>query len=464
MSSNSKLVHHKQQRIRSVAANCDSYSFFNLLTGPEMLSKVEELLPEEHRERQFPPTEALSMFLAQAMREDRSCQKAVNDAAVKRVVSGLSPCSTATGGYCQARKRLSLEMVSTLACYTGELMSGEVPAQWRWYGKRVRLIDGATATLPDTPANQASYPQQSGQKPGLGFPIVRIVGIICLSSGALLNASVGSCSGKGSGEQTLLRGMLDTFSAGDVVMGDALFATYFLLASLIEKGVDGVFEQQGARKRVTDFRRGEQLGPKDHLIHLPKPKQKPDWMSQEDYESAPECITVRELETKSKVLVTTLLSPKTYQKHKIKALYKKRWHVEVDLRHIKTTLGMETLSCKTPQMVEKEMWVYFLAYNLIRLLMAQSALLADILPRQLSFKHTVQLWLAWSQNTQATGSQADEGILFILIAQRTVGNRPGRVEPRAVKRRPKPFPLLMKQREKAREKIRKHGHPKKIRA
>jgi hypothetical protein len=355
-------------------------------------------------------------------------------------------------------------MVSTLACYTGELITDEVPHRWRWHGKRVRLIDGTTATLPDTPANQTVYPQQSGQKPGLGFPIVRIVGIICLSSGALLNGAVGSFSGKGCSEQTLLRGMLDSFRPGDLAMGDAFFATYFLLVWLIENGVDGVFEQLGTRKRVTDFRRGKHLGPKDHLIEYLKPKQKPDWMSQEDYDRAPQSITVREMKTKGKVLVTTLLSPKTYPKHELKELFKQRWHVELDLRNIKTTLGMETLSCKTPEMIEKEIWVYFLAYNLIRLLMAQSALLADILPRQLSFKHTVQLWLAWSRNTQAADIQADEGVLFILIAQKIVGNRPGRVEPRAVKRRPKPYPLLMEAREKAREKIQKYGHPKKLRA
>jgi hypothetical protein len=463
MSSNNKHRGCKQQRIQTLVKNSDSYSFFNLLTGPDLLEKLEQLLPEEYRERQFPPTETLSMFLAQAMSEDRSCQKAVDDAAVKRAVGGLSPCSTATGGYCQARKRLPLEIPLTLACYIGELIGREVPEQWCWKGKRVHLIDGTTATLPDTPANQADYPQQSGQKPGLGFPIVRMVGIICLSSGALLNASVGRYSGKGSSEQSLLRGMLDTFSPGDLVMGDAFFATYFLLAWMIEQGVDGVFEQLGARQRVTDFRRGQQLGPKDHLIEIFKPK-KPDWMSQEDYERAPQSITVRELKTKGKVLVSTLLSPKAYPKHEMKELFKQRWHVELDLRNIKTTLGMETLSCKTPQMVEKEIWVYFLAYNLIRLLMSQSALLTDVLPRQLSFKHTVQLWLAWSQNTQATGAQVDEGTLFILIAQKTVGNRPGRVEPRAVKRRPKPYPLLMEIRKKARERIRKHGHPKKIKA
>jgi len=461
MISNSKLVSCKQHQIESTANKCDAYRFFNLLTGPEMLSQVEALLPETHRERQFPPTETLSMFLAQAMNADRSCQQIVNDAAVKRIVGGLSLCSTNTSGYCQARQRLPLDMVSSLARYTGELMNKQIPTDWRWHKKRVHLIDGTTLSLPDTAANQAIYPQPSGQKPGLGFPICRVVGVICLSSGALLNASLGSTKGKGSSEQCLLRGMLDTFNEGDLVLGDAFFGTYFLLAKLRAQGVDAVFEQLGARRCVTDFRRGKRLGAKDHLIELSKPKKKPGWMTQEEYDKAPEKLTLRELKVKGKVLITTLLSAKDYPKYELGTLYKKRGHIEVDLRHIKTTLGMETLSCKTPQMVEKEMWVYFLAYNLIRLLMAQSALLADVLPRQLSFKHTVQLWIAWSQQTYGVGISVDEGQLFILIAQKTVGNRPDRIEPRAVKRRPKPFPLLMQRREIARNKVKKHGHPKK---
>jgi len=461
MATNNKLVRYKQQRIQSMVNTSDSYRFFNLLTGPEMLSKVEDLLPAAHRERQFPPTETLSMFLAQAMSEDRSCQKAVNDAVVKRIVGGFSPCSTGTGGYCQARQRLPLDMVSTLARYTGELMNKQIPDHWRWQGKRVHLIDGTTVSLPDTAANQAVYPQSSGQKSGLGFPICRVVGVICLSSGAVLNASLGSCKGKGTSEQSLLRRMLGTFGSGDLILGDAFFGTYFLLATLLDQGVDAVFEQLGARKRVTDFRQGERLGPKDHLVKLVKPKQKPGWMTQEEYDSAPDILTIRELKIKGKVLITTLLSAKEFPKQALSALYRKRWHVEVDLRNIKTTLGMETLSCKTPDMVEKEMWIYFLAYNLIRLLMAQSALLSDVQPRQLSFKHTVQLWLAWSQQTQANGTQMDEGMLFVLIAQKTVGNRPGRIEPRAVKRRPKPFSWLMEERGLARNKVKMHGHPKK---
>jgi len=464
MTTNNKLARCKQQRIQTMAHASDSYRFFNVLTGPEMLSKVEALLPAAHRERQFPPTETLSMFLAQAMSEDRSCQKAVNDAMVKRIAGGFSPCSTGTSGYCQARQRLPLDMISTLTRDTGKLINKHTPDHWRWQGKRVHLIDGTTVGLPDTAANQAVYPQSSGQKLGLGFPICRVVAVICLSSGAVLNTAMGSCKGKGTSEQCLLRRILDTFDSSDLILGDAFFGTYFLLAILIERGVDAVFEQLGARKRVTDFRQGERLGPKDHLIKLTKPKKKPIWMTQEAYDSAPDTLTIRELKIKGKVLITTLLSAKGFPKHELSTLYKKRWHVEVDLRNIKTTLGMETLSCKTPGMIEKEMWIYFLAYNLIRLLMAQSALLSNLQPRQLSFKHTVQLWLAWRQQTQENRAQMDEGILFILIAQKTVGNRPDRIEPRAVKRRPKRFPLLMGKRELAKMRVKIHGHPKKIKA
>jgi len=461
MTINSKLARHQQQRIQNHIDNSDAYRFFNLLTSPELLTAVEDLLPT-HRERLYPPTETLSMYLSQAISQDRSCQKAVNDAAVKRVVGGLPFVSTSTGGYCRARQRLPLSMVSELVCCTGELIDRQIPEQWRWQGRRVHLIDGTCITMPDTVANQVEYPQQSLQKPGLGFPICRLVGVICLSSGAILNAAIGRFNGKGSDEQTLLRTLLDTFDAGDLVLGDAFYGTYFLLATLLDKGVDAVFEQMGARKRVTDFRTGKRLGSKDHVVELTKPKRKPDWMAQTQYDSVPERLRIRELGIDGKVLITTLLSAKKTSRKQLSRLYKRRWQIEVDFRHIKTTMGMETLSCKTPDMNKKEIWVYFLAYNLIRLLMAQSALLADILPRQISFKHALQLWQAWSQQGASMILDNGEEMLFILMAQQRVGNRPGRIEPRAVKRRPKAYPLLMKPRVEARAEARKYGHPRKL--
>jgi len=451
----------QQQRVRRQIDNSDSYAFFNLLTGPELFDKVESLLPA-HRERQFPPTETLSMFLSQALSADRSCQKAVDEAAIKRLVAGLTPCSTHTGAYCHARMRVPLEMVQTLSGYVGQWIGARAPHAWHWRGHPVRLVDGTTLGMPDTPANQAAYPQPRSQKPGLGFPLCRMVGLVCLGSGALLNAAIGHYRGKGGDEQSLLRSILDTLERGDLLLGDAFYATYFLLCTLRERGIDAVFEQHGSRQRTTDFRRGQRIGARDHLIVLPKPVMKPDWMSQADYEQAPQSLTVRELRTGGKTLVTTLLCPKHTSKAAFKSLYRSRWHIELDLRNIKTTLGMEQLSCQTPAMVIKEIWVYLLAYNLIRLMMAQAALLANRLPRQLSFKHAVQIWIAWTQHADRIDHDDKLYGLFVLIAEQRVGDRPGRIEPRALKRRHKPYPMLTKPRATMREYVREHGHPKKL--
>jgi hypothetical protein len=449
----------QQRRISSQVRNSDAYSFFNLLTGPALFDKVESLLPQ-HRERRFPPTETLSMFVAQALSADRSCQQAVDEAAMKRLAAGLAPCSTHTGAYCRARMRLPVEMVTTLAGYVGQWISAHAPDAWHWRGRPVHLVDGTTVRMPDTPANQAAYPQPCTQKPGLGFPLCRMVGLVCLGSGAVLQAAIGGYKGKGSDEQSLLRSILDTLEHGDLLLGDAFYATYFLLCTLRERGIDAVFEQYGARQRSTDFRVGKRLGVRDHLITLQKPATRPAWMSQTDYEQVPQSLTVRELRTGGKTLVTTLLCPKHTDKSALKLLYRSRWHVELDLRNIKTTLGMQRLSCQTPAMAIKEIWIYLLAYNLIRLMMAQAASLADRLPRQLSFKHTVQIWISWTQHMHSLGEDKFHD-LFVLIAQQRVGERPGRIEPRAIKQRPSLYPLLTKPRHIARAHIANHGHPQK---
>ena len=462
MHANQRRGEQQQRCVERHARRADAVTLFNLLSGPQLLARVEAALPE-HRERLYPPTETLSMFVAQVLSADGSCQQAVDAAQVRRLVDGLEPGSTDTGAYCKARLRLPLKMISTLARECGGLVARDAPSWWQWRGRRVLLVDGATTRLADTQANQAVYPQPRSQKPGLGFALARMVALLCLGSGALCDAAVGPCVGKGGDEQSLLREMLDSVQAGDVLLGDAFYATYFLLWELIGGGVDGVFEQYGARKRSTDFATGESLGVRDHIIEIAKPAKRPEWMSPYEYEQAPAMLKVREIETSGKILVTTFLDAKEMPKHLLKALYRRRWHVELDLRNIKTTLGMEELRCKTPEMAIKELWVYLLAYNLIRLLMAQSALLADQIPRQLSFKHTVQIWLAW----QHLGGESQDGTciqaLLVLIGHPRVSLRAGRIEPRALKRRSNTFGLLMEPRDQARERVRQHGHPKKQR-
>lgn len=215
----------QQARVRRRAERADAYAFFNALTSPELLDVVESLLPS-HRERRFPPTETLSMFLSQALSADRSCQRAVNEAAVKRLVGGLPRISTHTGGYCRARLRLPPSMPASLVRHTGRVMSERASSAWRWRGHPVRLVDGTTLALPDTEANQAVYPQSRSQAPGLGHPRCRLVGLVCLGSGAVLDAAIGGYRGKGNDEQTLLRTLLDTLQSGDLLLGDAYYASY----------------------------------------------------------------------------------------------------------------------------------------------------------------------------------------------------------------------------------------------
>lgn len=226
---NQSTVSHQHSRIIHKGNSLDGLSFFNQLTSDQLFDEVESLLPD-HRERLFPPTETLSLFLSQAVSDDRSCQNAVNQSATTRMVNGLPRCSTGTGGYCRARKRLPLEMIKHLTLFTGKLIDQHVSDDWRWRGRHVRIVDGTTVTLPDTPENQQAYPQISNQKPGLGFPICHLVAITCLASGALLNAETCRYGGKGSDEQSLLRRMLNTLNSNDILLADAFYATYFLLA------------------------------------------------------------------------------------------------------------------------------------------------------------------------------------------------------------------------------------------
>ncbi len=429
--------------------------FFNLLTGPELLAMTDSLSPE-HRERLYTPTVVLSMFMGQVLEADGSCQKAVDSWAAQRAADGLSVQSVNTGAYCKARQRLPIEMVSTLARYTGERLSERARAGWGWRGRCVKLVDGTGILMPDTAANQACYPQPSSQAVAVGSPLARLVGVICLSTGALLDAAMGPHAGKGTSELGLLRKLVSAFACGDVMLADAFYCNFFLIAALQALGVDVLFAQNGARN--TDFRRGEKLGTRDHRVSWPKPKARPEWMSGEDFAALPDELILREVKVGKKILVTSMLCPRTVCKTALGQLFRQRWNVELDLRAIKTTLQMAELSCNTPQMNEKELWVHFLAYNLIRMLMAQAAAKAAVKPRQLSFKHTVQLWSAWLASRLCKQRGAAIGLLFDLIGQLRVGNRPGRVEPRARKRRPKPYPWLKIPRAHARANITAHGH------
>ena len=251
------------------------------------------------------------MFLRQVLEADGSCQKAVNGWAAQRAADGLSLCSVRTGGYCRARQRLPLEVVSTLTRETGRLLSQKALAPWLRRGRSVKLVDGTGISMPDTPENQERYPQPSTQAPGVGFPLARLVMVICLATGAALDMAVGPHSGKGTGELGLVRGLLQCFSPGDVMLADALYCNYFLIATLMAAGVGVLFEQNGSR--ITDFRRWLSLGTRDHVVHWPKHATRPEWMTPEQYTGFPDELRVREVKVAHQVLVTTLLNPSQCQ-------------------------------------------------------------------------------------------------------------------------------------------------------
>lgn len=441
-----------ERRLGSVQA----MEFFNVLTSPELIEMTEALMPA-HRERLYPPTVTLSMFMQQTLQADGSCQNVVNGWAAQRLAAGLRPISVRTGAYCRARKRLAQSLVQGLTRESARLLSQNASMHWRWRGRAVKLIDGTGVSMPDTESNQAAYPQPRSQAAGIGFALTRMVVVTCLATGAVLDAANGPFRGKGSGELGLFRTLSAAFEPGDLVLADALYCNYFLICTLARDGVDVLFEQHGARR--TDFRRGQSLGPRDHLVRWPKPA-RPAWMTCEQYAQFPEELELRETKVRHRVLVTTLVEHRRVDKQSLSDLYARRWNVELDLRSLKTTMGMQTLHCQTPEMNEKELWVHLLAYNLIRMLMAQAARLAGVDPRKLSYKHTCQLWTQWV--CRGLSTRTDVSPLLRLIAQVRVGHRPGRIEPRVRKQRPKPYPWLNEPRAVVRDRVRKHGHPKRV--
>ena len=401
-------------------------------------------------------------FLAQVLSKEKACTAAVARILVLRLALDLPPCAAETGAYCKARAKLPERFLQRLAVDVGQQVERAAPAAWLWKGKHVFLADGSTVSMPDTPANQQAYPQPRSQKPGLGFPILRVVVLLALATAVLTGAAFGPYVGKQQGEPALLRTLLGHLQAGDVLLGDRYDGTYWMVALALGRGVDVVLRLHHRRK--VDFEQGTRLGPDDHVVVWKKPK-RPAWLDEETYAGLPDTLTIRELRapisrrgyrTKELVVVTTLRDTAQYAKEDIADLYHKRWHVELDRRSLKAHLGMDILRCKTPAMVRKEIWTYFLAYNLTRQVMAQAAREHGVTPRQLSLMGAVQTLNEF--RGVLVGATADTleqlaAALWEAVVSHRVGDRPDRWEPRAVKRRPKPLRYLTKPRAEARAEL-----------
>lgn len=412
-------------------------------------------------DRIFSPLVTLWVFLGQVLSADHSCRAAVARLNAHRVARGLKPCSPHTGAYCQARKRLPEAFFAGVALRAGRALDAAVDRGWLWKRRRVYVYDGSSVTMPDTPANQAAYPQPVAQKPGLGFPLARIGAVFSLACGAVVGLGTCRYAGKGQSDLGLLRTLLDVFRPGDVMLADRLMCAWTEMVMLQLRGVDCVCRFTSHRK--ADFRLGRRLGEGDHVVVWPKPP-KPRTIDREAYAALPASLTVREcrvrvdrpgFRVRTLIVATTLLDPKEVPKNELAQLYRARWHGELDLRSLKQTLQMDVLRCKTPELVRKELWTHILAYNLIRTVMAQAATRHGVEPRSISSKGAAQTLEAFQPVIALRGEddaafrRAVYDQLLAAIAGHRVGDRPDRYEPRRRKRRPKPYDRLMKPRHEA---------------
>ena len=396
-------------------------------------------------------------FLAQALRDGKgaACAAAVADiTAYQHQIGAAAPCGD-TGDYCRARAKLDPNALRHLVVRGARALEAQAPAAWLWRGRHTKLVDGFTFTMPDTPANRAAFPPLESQAPGVGLPIARACVILSLATGAVCDMAYGPYQGKATGETALLREMLDSFDAGDVAVFDRYYCSYMMIAQLQARGVEVCMRLH--QRRHSDFRRGRRLGHDDHIITWPRPV-KPPWITDEEYAEIPLTLRLRErrfevtepgCRVKTITVITTLLDPAAYPAEAIADLYGFRWNAELDIRHTKQTLGLDHLRCQTPAMVDRELWVTLLAYNLIRKLIATAAAVHDKKPRQMGFtlacQSVLSSWLLLATDT-CRARREHWAIVLAQVAANEVANRPGRIEPRVLKRRRHRYPLMTRPR------------------
>src|SRR5262245_206980 len=414
-------------------------------------ARIRDALDEHgvrYRDRVFDPVTTIWGFLSQVLSDDHSCRDAVARIIAHRAANGLEACSPNTASYCNARGRLATADLSTLARRTAAELQDAAAAEWKWNGRSVFIADGSHVSMADTPENQAAYPQPPTQKPGVGFPLARVCMLLSLATGACHDLAIASYAGKGTGEATLLRAMYDALKPGDVIVADALFDNYFLACELRERGIELVARVQAERvgSRTVESR------PDGDVILWQRPS-KPRGMTGEQHRRYPKeplmrqvTVDARDRKNRAEVfkVVTTMLDA-SIDGGQVGALYERRWSGGVDIRAIKVTMQMDVLRCKSPAMVEKEIWAHLLAYNLLRTVMAVAAAEHGIEPREVSFTGAKQAVTAFAPKLEAARPECRPALidaLLAVIAYHRVGDRPGRWEPRARKRRRKPGAYL----------------------
>ena len=407
-----------------------------------------------YRRRLYTPLVTMSGMVLQALDADKAQRKAVATMMTHLANKKLPNGSRDPSAYCQARQRLPMSLLVEPTKMLAENMEPKGRRKL-WHGRHVKLIDGSSFSMPDTPENQAYFGQPSGQKPGCGFPIAKIAGLFSLTTGAVHDVASGPYR---VGERSLSHQLWRSLKPDDILVADSYYGTYADIVLLKERGVDVVFRVHACRKIPVK-------GPANEIMAWPKCA-KPGWMTQQQFDALPDTLTVRIIRVKIRernrrvqrvILVTTLLNKKHYPAKDIGGLFGRRWEIETDFAHIKTTMAMDVLAAHKPETIIKEMWGHMLGYNLIRSMMWEAGNLHNINPLRLSFKGAIQEVMAFGPLTRtACAKEKSRRYADLLrhIATHKIPNRPGRQEPRVKKRRPKQYPLMTKPRPQLREELR----------
>lgn len=380
------------------------------------------------------------------MSADKSCSHLVNQVMAWLASQEGADFSSDTSAYTQARQRLPEKALAQLLEQSGRQLDEQIDSRLRWKGHWVKVLDGSTIQMCDTDANQAEYPQPSTQTPGCGFPMAKIVVLFSLLTGAVLAVMIAPFT---TSELKLARLLYEQLCPNDVVVADRFYGTYADLSMVQERGAHAVFRAHAGRK--SDLKSGKRLGEADYLVLWHRPLKCPQAMTPQQFAQLPEYLWLRQLSyqvsqagfrTKTVTLVTTLLDAQVYAKATLADLYRLRWHAEVNLKHLKTTLKMEFVRCKSPAMVRKDLLVHLLSYNLLRSFMLESAVETAIPVLQLSLQAARQLLLSFMpQLIHANHTQRCQyyDLMLVLLWEQRLPQRPNRVEPRVVKRRPKSY-------------------------
>jgi hypothetical protein len=393
-------------------------------------------------------------FVWQVAQAGASCREAIRQAQALCQNAGRPVPPDADSPYCQARGGLPLERLQEIHDGLCAEADQALAINDLWCEHRVFVADGSSVTAPDTPANQKAYPQQSVQKPGCGFPIIRLVALLSLATGMLVAWATGPWSQH---EVGLLHTLWEHLRPGDVLMADRGFCNWALLAQCVQREVHAVFRVKGVRRR--DFRQGKRLSRHERLVQWRKPAQRARTVDAKTWALLPEVLNLRLVRcrlalpgfrTREVILVTTLLDSAKYPPQALSKIYFRRWAMELTLRNVKITLQMDQLSCKNPDNLEREIRMHFLVHNLVRRLMLESARRHRVPLERVSFAGALACARRYGEALlQARSKRQRQELmqeLFAVVASDLVPDRPGRREPRAVKRRPKPYPRLMNHR------------------